>query len=96
MTNIQEISLELEISEPVSLELKNDELLSFELSSDDNIDVQVDNLVIIRDGSGQGTRDYNHLINKPKINSHELVGGENTLAQIGIGRSTNQAIDRLF
>ena len=96
MINIQEVPLELEISEPISLELKTDELLSFEVSSSDNIDVQVDNLVIIKDGSEQGTKDYNRLINRPKINSHELVGGENTLAQIGIGRSTNRAVDRLF
>lgn len=96
MIDIREIPLELETNEPISLELKNDDSLSFEILTNDNIDVQVDSLVIIKDGSGQGTNNYNHLINKPKINSHELVGGENTLIQIGIGRSTNQAIDRLF
>lgn len=39
---------------------------------------------------------YIDINNKPKINEHELRGGENTLSEIGIGRSSTSAIDRLF
>lgn len=40
--------------------------------------------------------DYTNLRNKPAINEHELRAGDNTLEEIGIGRSSNTAIDNLF
>ena len=40
--------------------------------------------------------DYNQLSNHPSINEHLLVGGENTLEEIGIARATNADIARLF
>lgn len=35
-------------------------------------------------GGGGGTSDYDQLINKPKINNHELAAGNNTLDTLGI------------
>ena len=45
---------------------------------------------------GEGTSDYTVLFNKPKINDHQLNSGNNSLQDLGIGLSTNRAIDRLF
>ena len=42
------------------------------------------------------TNDYNQLSNRPSINEHLLVGGENTLEEIGIARANNADIARLF
>lgn len=42
------------------------------------------------------TNDYNQLSNRPSINEHLLVGGENTLEEIGIARANNADITRLF
>lgn len=39
---------------------------------------------------------YDQLINRPSINEHELVGGENSLQDLGIGRATTSDILRLF
>ena len=41
-------------------------------------------------------RDYNRLNNRPSINEHLLVGGENSLSDLGIGRANNADIGRLF
>ena len=54
-----------------------------------NMETQGD--VIVRGGS-----DYNRLRNRPAINEHLLVGGENSLLDIGIGRANNVDINRLF
>lgn len=40
--------------------------------------------------------DYSKLKNKPAINEHQLMDGENTLVSIGIGKTTNTAVERLF
>lgn len=45
---------------------------------------------------GEGVGDYTILSNKPKINDHQLSSGNNSLQDLGIGLSTNRAIDRLF
>lgn len=39
---------------------------------------------------------YANLRNKPAINEHELRAGDNTLEEIGIGKSSNTAINNLF
>jgi hypothetical protein len=39
---------------------------------------------------------YADIDNKPRINEHELRSGENALVEIGIARSSNSAVDRLF
>lgn len=41
-------------------------------------------------------RNYDKLNNRPSINEHLLIGGENTLEEIGIARATNADIARLF
>lgn len=41
-------------------------------------------------------RNYDKLNNRPSINEHLLVGGENTLEEIGIARANNADIARLF
>lgn len=46
--------------------------------------------------TGARISDYERLKNKPAINEHELRGGENTLAEIGLGLTTNTAILSLF
>lgn len=40
--------------------------------------------------------DYVNITNKPCINEHELNSGENSLVELGIGLTTNTAINRLF
>ena len=45
---------------------------------------------------GETIGDYTILFNKPKINDHQLASGNNSLQDLGIGLSTNRAIDRLF
>ena len=51
---------------------------------------------IVAIGVQGGEVSYSMLQDKPSINEHQLISGENTLRQIGIGLSTNRAIDRLF
>ena len=72
--------------------------------SDDSISVGVDdaeNVLDVQFNSlqtlyrGQSS-DYATLRGKPRINEHELVSGENSLAQIGIGRAANRDINRMF
>lgn len=43
-----------------------------------------------------GSKDYDLLNNKPKINNHELRSGENSLEEIGIALSSITAINQLF
>lgn len=43
-----------------------------------------------------GPKDYDRLKNRPSINEHVLIGGENSLESIGIGLSSNQEIAKLF
>ena len=51
---------------------------------------------ILREGGGGGETNYDRLRNRPYINEHLLVGGENSLSDIGIGRANNTDIARLF
>lgn len=39
---------------------------------------------------------YDKLINRPSINEHLLVGGENSLLDLGIGCANGEDITRLF
>lgn len=41
-------------------------------------------------------RNYDELLNRPSINEHLLVGGENSLYDLGIGRADGGDITRLF
>lgn len=51
---------------------------------------------ILREGGSGGEANYERLRNRPCINEHLLVGGENSLSDIGIGRANNTDISRLF
>lgn len=44
---------------------------------------------------GEGTGNYERLVNKPSIEGHTLVG-DSTLPQIGVGDITEQDIDRII
>ncbi len=46
--------------------------------------------------SASSAGDYSRLRNKPAINEHLLHDGENTLESMGIGKTTNTAVERLF
>ena len=41
-------------------------------------------------------RNYDKLNNRPSINEHLLIGGENSLSDLGIGRAKNTDVNRLF
>lgn len=41
-------------------------------------------------------KDYDRLNNRPSINEHLLVGGENSLSDLGIELAKNADITRLF
>ena len=65
-------------------------------NENDKIDVNFSSVQTLTKNGPGGTNDYNQLSNRPKINSHLLRGGENSLAQLGIGLSSNTAFNRLF
>ena len=46
--------------------------------------------------TSSGPKDYDKLDNRPSINEHMLIGGENSLESLGIGLADNQAISKLF
>lgn len=50
--------------------------------------------LVVREYSGE--MDYDVLLNKPAINEHVLVGGENSLDDIGIGLARTADINRIF
>lgn len=60
-------------------------------------DIDVDGLVshLFSGPSGQGTNDYEQLVNKPQINEVTLIGNKN-LPDIGVDRLTVVDISRLF
>lgn len=64
-----------------------------ECESDTEMDVDFGEVQTITAG---GTKDYDRLQNRPSINEHVLVGGENSLESIGIGLTSNQEIAKLF
>lgn len=47
--------------------------------------------IVVEEGEG-ATKDYNNLYNRPKINGWELVGGENTLTDIGVTQLVNESL----
>lgn len=65
-------------------------------NNSDEVEVSFGTVQTITRNAPGVTNDYNQLSNRPKINNHLLRGGENSLAQLGIGLSSNTAINRLF
>ena len=80
-----------EITE-VQLEVLDDkETVAYTIDGDDTVNMETRSNIIVRT-----IRNYDLLSNRPAINEHLLVGGENSLAELGIGRATNTDIARLF
>lgn len=71
--------------------LEDDEIVSYTIDDDDIVDMETRSDIIVRT-----IKNYDLLNNRPSINEHLLVGGENTLEELGIGRATNTDITRLF
>lgn len=81
---MQDLTLDIQPRAPVST-------LSLEISSDTET-LELD----IQQGSPRsGTGDYNDLINKPSINSVELVG-DKTFEDLGDSPLTNVEIQEIF
>ena len=80
-----------EITE-VQLEVVDDkEIVAYTIDGDDTVNMETRSDILIRT-----IKNYDRLSNRPSINEHLLVGGENSLAELGIGRASNADIARLF
>ena len=76
----------------VQLEVLEDkEIVSYSIDDEDAVNMKANSDILIRT-----IKNYDLLSNRPSINEHLLVGGENSLEELGIGRASNSDIARLF
>lgn len=71
--------------------LEDEEIVAYSIDDEDVVDMETRSDIIVRT-----VKNYDLLNNRPAINEHLLVGGENSLEELGIGRANNTDITRLF